>query len=322
MSTHKQKIAIIGAGQAGLQLGIHLLEKGNFDVSLYTDKSAKQVHEGRILSSQGMFDTDIQKERFLGLNFWDKQAPKNTVFTHFIADPISHDFVVNWQGKVPPYQSIDQRIKFSDWMNIFEKIGGKLFIQHVDLTDLDLIAKQNSLTIVATGKGEMSKLFTRNNTRSDFKAPQRKLACLYVHGTSPSSHLGVRANTIPGVGEYFTVPGLTLSGKCEMMLFEGIPGGNFDCWENISENTCIQKAKKLLQEFLPWEAERCKEISLTDKQAYLTGQYTPIVRDQTAILPCGKLVLGLGDAVVLNDSIAGQGANYASKTAYLYAEKI
>jgi hypothetical protein len=52
------------------------------------------------------------------------------------------------------------------------------------------------------------------------------------------------------------------------------------------------------------------------------GRYTPIVRQPTFILPSGKAVLGIGDTVVLNDPIAGQGANNACKAAHLYMNRI
>ena len=41
--------------------------------------------------------------------------------------------------------------------------------------------------------------------------------------------MAVSFNLIPGVGEYFVFPALTLSDPCEIMVFEGIPGGPIDC---------------------------------------------------------------------------------------------
>ena len=45
-----RNISIIGAGQAGLQLGIGLLNAG-YHVSLYSRYSAKEILNGSILSS-------------------------------------------------------------------------------------------------------------------------------------------------------------------------------------------------------------------------------------------------------------------------------
>ena len=54
---------------------------------------------------------------------------------------------------------------------------------------------------------------------------------------------------------------------------------------------------------------------VTDAQATLSGRLTPVVRRPVARLPSGRPVLGLADAVVLNDPITGQGSNTAAKSA-------
>jgi 2-polyprenyl-6-methoxyphenol hydroxylase-like FAD-dependent oxidoreductase len=64
-----RSITIVGAGQAGLQLGIGLLKKG-YHVTLVSNKTAKEVLDGYITSTQGMFDIALQHERDLGLNFY------------------------------------------------------------------------------------------------------------------------------------------------------------------------------------------------------------------------------------------------------------
>lgn len=134
---------------------------------------------------------------------------------------------------------------------------------------------------------------------------------------------GVRPNIIPGIGEYFAMPGLTLDGSCEKMLFEGIPGGPFDCWSNIQSSTHqLEIAINLLKQYIPWESERCSNLELVDDKATLIGSYTPKVCDPIYQLDSGKFVLGMGDAVVLNDPIAGQGANNASKCAKIYMDSI
>lgn len=321
-----RQIAIIGAGQAGLQLGIELLKSGlNYSVSLFTNRTSEQVRQGKILSSQGMFNSALHIERQLGLNFWDSECPRNQSIRFTLANPETPQKMLYWQGMTTqPYQSVDQRLKFSRWMEEFERLGGHLQIQDVGIRELNEIAPSHDLTVVAGGKGEISQAFPRNNIRSHFDKPQRSLACLYVKNVIPDEGpSGVHVNIIPGVGEFFMMPGLTLNGHCEMMLFEGIPGGFFDVWQGLTDpEEQLQKAIELLGKYLPWEKERCKYARLTDSQGTLVGRYTPTVRHPTFILPCGRPVLGLGDTVVLNDPIAGQGANNACKAAHHYAMSI
>lgn len=320
-----RSIAIIGAGQAGLQLGIGLVKRG-YPVSLFTNRTAQQVLHGGIMSSQGMFNSAIKHERNLGISFWDADdaLPRNRWVNFNLFLP-PNSTRLQWHGRVSkPYQSVDQRLKFSRWMEVFEKNGGKLIIEDVDKATLDKVAKWHDLTVVSGGKGEISALFPRNDVLSHFDRPQRKLACLYVHHfKEDTKHPGVSANIIPNVGEFFVMPGLTISGPCHMLLFEAIVGKEFDCWDGITDpQERLRIAKELLERFLPEQAELCRSAELTDNLATLVGSYTPVIRQPTIRLPCGKPVLGMGDTIVLNDPIAGQGANNASKAAQLYMEAI
>jgi hypothetical protein len=130
-------------------------------------------------------------------------------------------------------------------------------------------------------------------------------------------------NLIPTVGEYFVFPALTTTGDCEIMVFEGIPGGPMDCWGDVTTpREHLEKSKWILETFMPWEAERCHDIALTDDNGVLAGRFPPTVRAPVAQLPSGAHVLGLADAVMLNDPITGQGSNNAAKMATAYLEAI
>jgi Styrene monooxygenase A putative substrate binding domain len=322
-----RSIAIIGAGQAGLQLGIGLKKKG-YQVTLFTDRNPNDVLNGRIMSSQGMFDSSLKIERELNLNLWEETAPQNCSVTFSLIAPDTQETIIYWQGLTrKPSQAIDQRLKFSKWLHEFKKLEGKIVIDEIDFPTIDHIAQEFELTIVAAGKGVITQLFNRDESKSKYAYPQRKLACLYISGASMSPGIqGINVNIIPGVGEFFTMPGLTFSNKtykkCEMVLLESIPGSAFDCWEDTPVHLALERLQDLLKKFVPTQAERFQNITLTDNNAYLVGQITPTIRYPVATLPSGKHVLGVGDAVVLNDPIAGQGANLACKSADVYLKRI
>jgi hypothetical protein len=319
-----RNIAIVGAGQAGLQLSLGLLSN-HCNVTLVTELSAQQILEGKIFSSQAMFNEALQFEREIGIDFWQKEAPQNTSVTFTIAKPHATEIGIRWQGLLDkPFQSVDQRLKFSRWLNEVTKRGGHVVAQKVTMQTLSELTDAHDLTIVASGKGALSKIFKRNESHSPHISPPRTLSCFYVKGMKPIAvNPGVRPTIIPGVGEYFTLPGLTQHGACEMMLFEGVPGGPFDCWKDSRSPTQhMEKAIELLKQFIPWEAERCANIELLDENSTLIGSYTPEVRHPVYTLDSGKSVLGMADAVVLNDPIAGQGANNASKCAKIYMDRI
>lgn len=315
-------IAIVGAGQAGLQLGISLLKKGH-NTTLLSNRTPENLLNGKIMSSQGMFSTALNYEKELGLNFWDDICPKNQSIQFSI---VHHgQKILTWKGLTHrPFQAIDQRLKFSRWLKEFQWLGGNVLYQEADLLLLEELSKSHDLVIIAGGKANISDLFKRDTTKSAFDKPPRELGCFYVNGVLPiSNNPGLRANILPGIGEFFIMPGLTLSGSCNMLLFEGIPGKEFDCWKpSFSKEQILEKIKSLLGTHIPWEAENCRSITLTDDNATLMGRYTPIVRHPFFNLPSGKPILGMADTVVLNDPIAGQGANNASKCAKIYLDSI
>jgi hypothetical protein len=152
----------------------------------------------------------------------------------------------------------------------------------------------------------------------------RALALTYITGLAPRPEFSaVCFNLVPGVGEYFVFPALTTTGACEIMVFEGVPGGPMDCWDDVrTPAEHLARSRSILEQFMPWEAERCRDIELTDSNAILVGRFPPTVRQPVAELPSGRIVLGLADAIMLNDPITGQGSNNAAKMASAYLEAI
>jgi flavin reductase (DIM6/NTAB) family NADH-FMN oxidoreductase RutF len=132
----------------------------------------------------------------------------------------------------------------------------------------------------------------------------------------------VSFNLIPNVGEYFAFPALTASGPCEIMVFEGVRGGPVDRWsEDSTPAQHLAYSQELLKIFLPWEAERARNVELTDENGILSGCVIPTVRKPIARVG-GVPILGMADAVVLNDPITGQGSNNAARCAEIYLESI
>jgi flavin reductase (DIM6/NTAB) family NADH-FMN oxidoreductase RutF len=318
-----KRIAIVGAGQSGLQLGLGLLAAG-YEVTIYSDRSAEEIRDGNVMSSQCMFDSALDTERDLGLNQWEDECPKVEGISFTVPDAVGGKSM-DWSARLDNFaQSVDQRVKFPRWMDLFEQRGGDLRIKAADIAELEICARTHDLVIVASGKGALGALFERDPARSPFDRPQRTLALTYVRKMRPrGSFSAVCFNLIANVGEYFVFPALTNSGPCQIMVFEGVPGGPMDCWSDVrTPEQHVAESKRLLETFLPWEAERCRDIELTDTRGILVGQVTPTVRKPVGTLPSGGHVLGMADAVVLNDPITGQGSNNAARCAAIYLESI
>ncbi len=320
-----RKFTIVGGGQSGLQLGIGLLKAGNA-VRVVQNRTAEEIEKGKVLSSQCMFGASIQHERDLGLDFWTDTCPPVEGINFSVPHPEQPGAkAIDWTGRLDRNAySVDQRVKIPRWLAEFTKLGGELVIADAGIDELERYAAEDDLVIVASGKGEIGRMFERDAEKSPYDKPQRALALTYVTGMTPRpEHSAVCFNLIPGVGEYFVFPALTTTGPCEIMVMEGVPGGPMDCWGEVtSPEQHLDKSKWILDTFLPWEAERCRDLELTDDNGILAGRFPPTVRKPVATLPSGRQVLGLGDTVCLNDPITGQGSNNAAKAAAVYLKRI
>jgi 2-polyprenyl-6-methoxyphenol hydroxylase-like FAD-dependent oxidoreductase len=319
------KVTIVGAGQSGLQLGIGLVQSG-YDVTVVSNRTADDYSNGRVMSSQFMFANALDTERELGLNLWDDTCPWVDGLQFSIPHPEQHgEKALYFASRLDrPGQSVDQRVKYPRWMEHFEAIGGRLVIHEATVTDLERYADGAELVVVSAGKGEIASLFRRNAERSPFDSPMRALALTYVTGMTPRpEYTAVCFNLAPGVGEYFVFPALTTTGECEIMVLEGVPGGPMDCWSDVTTPAeHLARSKWILETFFPWEAERCRDVELTDSNGILSGRFPPTVRDPVGTLPSGRPVFGMADVVVLNDPITGQGSNSAAKCAHAYLSAV
>jgi len=305
------RIAIIGAGHSGLQLGIGLLADGH-DVVVYSDRTPEQIACSRLPSSTGLSPRALDNERALGLNIWDGADPIMYTTYFQAADPEGNS-LVKWSSPWNAYwQAVDQRLKMPTWMEIFVERGGTLHVGAVDVPALDRIAGANDLTIVAAGKGEIGALFEIDTERTVYDAPQRSIGMVALTGMEHATD-GLSYNICPGVGEALGVPCLTAAGPSTVWVLEAVPGGPMDTWDRVtSPADMVKAAQDVFANFFPWEVDRAAKADVTDPNGYLIGRVAPRVRKPIVTLPSGRLVVGIADVVVLNDPCTGQGANNAS----------
>ncbi|MEV0265149.1 styrene monooxygenase/indole monooxygenase family protein [Streptomyces sp. NPDC050617] len=323
-----RRIAIVGAGQAGLQLALGLRAEG-YEVTVVSARTAEEIRAGRVLSTQVMFGPALALERAAGLNLWEEQAPRiDGLDLCFAAEPgiPSLSFSTSFDGAA---QSVDQRMKMARWLELFEERGGRVEHRAVPADGLGALAAEYDLTLVAAGRGDLAEVFTRDERHSPFDAPRRVLACVYLHGVTPAERPAdavgprMRVLTSRGAGECIVMPALTMSGPCDILLWEAAPGGPYDCWQDRPGAEALTgRSLELMRTHAPWEYERFAAAKPTDAQATLFGSITPTVRHPVAEVGPGSYVLGMADTVVVNDPIAGQGANNAAHCAASYLRSI
>ncbi|QRN97062.1 hypothetical protein JRI60_50300 [Archangium violaceum] len=316
-------IAIVGAGQAGLFLGFGLLEDGH-DVTLFSEHTPEAILNGRIPSGMGLFEDAVKKEAALGLTFWEDVMTRGE---GAILELINPDGGVGLRISPPvprPHRSVDQRLKNSRWMRELERRGASVRIVPLANPDeLDAHVSGFDLVVVATGKGSLSSMFSRDPQRSPFDEPQRHITGFHVKNFRPELRSGT-IRVLPGLGEVVITPFYgreNIQGR--FLLLEGIPGGPLDLLSHeLPGRELLEKCKQTLLELLPGQLDDLREAELPTEQCWLRGTITPTVRRPVGRLASGRVVIGLGDALMLHDPLAAQGGNNATHMADFYRTRI
>ncbi|MEZ0064886.1 2-polyprenyl-6-methoxyphenol hydroxylase-like FAD-dependent oxidoreductase [Streptacidiphilus sp. MAP12-20] len=323
-----REVAVVGAGQSGLHLALALQADGH-RVTVVSERTPEQVRAGGVLSTQAMFGPARAIERAAGLALWDGAAP-DTDALHVVVGVDAKPMLTIDASPREPAHSVDQRVKTSAWLELFEERGGRVEYHRAEPEDVVRLAERNELTVVAAGRGALGSLFARDEARSPFDAPQRSLACVYLHGVGAPADApagvgdAARIHIVPGAGELILQPGLTLTGPCMILLWEAVPGGPLDVFgDSPGPAEMLARSLELIRSHVPWEYEAVSGAEPTDAGAVLCGAITPTVRHPVAHLGAdGAAVLGMADTLVLNDPITAQGANNASRCAGLYAAAV
>lgn len=315
-----RRIAVVGAGPAGTTLALGLLQHGH-QVTLVTDRTAAEVREGSVMSSQITFESALEVERLLGVS---DLVPTSPPITRLSYDTRRADgSAAAFSADLPvPARSVDLRLKLPVLLEAIERAGGDVVVRNADVDDVEDLAATHDLVVVSTGRGGLTSLFKDDPEHSPYDEPQRFAALTYLSGL-PDAEPTMRYHAVEGVGECFACPGLTATGACEILVVEAVPGGPADRWRDVStsaEHLAVLRA--VLAEHFPAEAARVEQATLADDHAVLRGCFTPVVRHPVGTLPSGAAVLGMADVVVLNDPLTSQGSNNAIKSASAYLDAI
>lgn len=316
-------IGIIGAGVAGLQLGLYLRQHG-IDVTIYAEKSPEQQFGSRLPALVARSGNTRERERSLGVNHWDgSKSEFERVHVH-VSGEQPMDFVGQMER---PFIAVDMRIYFGRLQEDFIARGGHVVIGEVQASDLDRIGAAHDLLVVATGRGGLSQLFPRRDDRSPFSAPQRWIATGIFHGIT-AAPATASMTFVPEHGEIFEFPIYSFEPNLVGLGLEAIPGGVLEpvARMSYSDDPAAFNAAllELLREHAPQIYARIdpQAFGLTRPLDLMQGGVTPTARQGYTRLASGTYALAIGDVFIVNDPITGQGANTASYSALLVGEAI
>lgn len=321
MLTSMRTAAIIGSGISGLLTALGL-RKAGFDVTVYSDRSPEDwLVRSTPTGTAARFSRSLDFDAELGVNHWDDTCPPCEGVS-LVFGAKSRNRLVTLTGKLArPARAIDVRLLSARWMDDLERRGGRVVLGSVSVAQLDSIAAEHDLTVVAAGRKELCELFARNAGRSVYETAQRKLCLVITRGGAmrfPSVPFApVRFNLTAGVGEAFWVPFLHKDGEPTWnLLFEAKPGGPMDRFDDAKSGAeALVIAKQVIRDLVPWDREWAAPMELADERGWLKGSVTPTVREPVGRLPSGRVVTAVGDTLISLDPIGGQGANCGTRMA-------
>jgi 2-polyprenyl-6-methoxyphenol hydroxylase-like FAD-dependent oxidoreductase len=317
--TRSSGIAIVGSGVAGLHLAL-LLQQQGIPVTLYSDQTAAQLASGRMLNTVAHHNTTVKREEALGVDHWDLAEYGYFCHHHYIGGPQPLSFPGAFRA---PSRAIDYRVYLPRLLADFEERGGDFRAgAAVSPQEVARLSEEYDLVVVSTGKGGLSGMFRPVPGKSPYARPMRRLCAGLYYGIRPSEPKGVTMSIAPPHGELLEIPTFSASGHVTVLLFENVPGGDTEVLADAKYGEDPAAFERLVLEKLrvhhPQVFDRVDtgQFGLTRPDDLLQGAVTPVLREDYAVLPNGRVVIALGDAHSVVDPVVGQGANSASYSAW------
>lgn len=317
-------IGIIGAGTAGLHLGLRLLAEG-ISVTLYSEREPEALRTSRLPGTVSHQAPTRARERALGVNHWD--SPDFGMF--HVNVNVGGPQPFGFRGYLEePGLFVDYRLYQPRLAEDFVARGGRLIVSPVDVADLERLARRHALVVVATGRSGLASLFPRIPELSPFTQPQRRVFAGLARGVRFPEPTGMYYSVSPGHGELFESQMITHQGRVTCFLIEAMPGGALEPLATRKYEEAPRGFDAMLLELLRAHAPETfsrvdpAEFGLLGPLDLVQGGVTPVVRRGYAALGEERYAVALGDAHVTNDPLGGQGANAASGAAFALAEVI
>lgn len=320
----RKKIGIVGAGTAGLHLGLYLLQH-DVEVTIYTDRKPDEYRGMRLLNTVAHHAVTVERENALGVNHWpDDGYNGHHYYIGIKPQPLRFYGDLQQQSRAVDYRIYQPRL-----MEDFMARGGEIEFQDIQKDEVSSLSAKFDLMVVCTGKGPFGQLFQHDPAHSPFDRPQRALCVGIFKGLAQRPNRSVTMYFSPGAGEMIEIPTLTFNGMQNALVIENIIGGDLETLAKTkyddNPRAFLDLLLAKLRQHYPDCADRIdeKEFDLANGPLdILQGGVTPTVRKSHIALENGKMAIALGDVQATVDPVLGQGANMASYAGWILGEEI
>ena len=319
-----KNIGIIGAGIAGMHLGLWLRNHG-IEATIYTEKTPSQLLGERLSNVVARFAPTRERERRLAVNFWDSAATDLARFSIYVGGerPLQIAGALEQPGNI-----VDMRIYCARLLEEFARRGGQVVIGAMQAGDVERLGVEHDLVVVAAGRGGLANMFPRRPEHSPNSEPQRLVIAGFYRGIAYPQPIGFDLSIARGHAEILSLPLYSFEPGLTGVLFEIIRGGAFEVLRHMRYEDDPARFEATILGLLHDHAPAI--YTRIDAQAFALARpldlcynaITPTVRRGYIRLSCGTFAVAIGDAHTVIDPLIGQGANTASHSAWVLGEAI
>src|SRR5207244_2218294 len=139
-----------------------------------------------------------ERERLLGVNYWDSASTDLTRFSIYVGGerPLKIAGDLERRGSI-----VDMRIYCARLLEEFARRGGHVAIGTLQAGDVDQLAAEHDLIVVAAGRGGLANMLPRRPEYSPYGEPQRLVIAGFYRGVAYPQPVGFDLTIARGHGE-------------------------------------------------------------------------------------------------------------------------
>jgi cation diffusion facilitator CzcD-associated flavoprotein CzcO len=167
----RREIGIVGAGIAGLHLGLYLRKHG-VDATIIIDRTPDEYVGAKLLNTVGHHFATVEREDYLGVNHWPDPKDYYYCHDHFFNFPEP----LHFPGDFAKYgRAVDYRVYLPLLMQDFLDRGGKIEFRRIKDDDIARLVARFDLLVVSSGRDALGQMFAYRPEHTPFT--QRNASC-------------------------------------------------------------------------------------------------------------------------------------------------
>ena len=289
------------------------LRKHGLGATIYTERTPERQLDLRLPNVVCRNALTRERERQLGVNYWDSAAPDLAKLSFSIRGPRTIAFAGDLIG---PSQAVDMRMYWARLLEEFSLRGGHTVIGSLSSGDVEGLATRHDLVVVASGRGSLCNMFPRVAEYSPHTKPQRLVVLGLYRGIAYPEPVGFEVVVNPGHGEILCFPILSFEPHLCGLGIEIATGGAFETLRDMRYEDDARgfdhAVLGLLRDYAPSIYARVDRDAFALARPLDLGHVaiTPTVRRGYVGLSGGRFAIALGDAHVVIDPVTGPGRQH------------